>query len=106
VDTRFLRPKKHSSFLETMMIEVEADEEQEQDLEHALQKFEAWAAQIRPLLDQERYEPSYEDKRMACIVLGLHATVYPDNDTYPHRADIEIAPPFVMTIVSPISQNS
>ncbi len=57
-------------------------------------------------LAQAGYEPSYEEKRMACIVLGLRATVYPDNDMYPNKVDIEIAPPSVMKIVSPISQNS
>ncbi len=74
------------------MIEMEADEEQEQELETALHNFEAWASKVRSLLSQAGYEPSYEEKQTVCIVLGLRATVYPDNDMYPNKVDIEIAP--------------
>lgn len=102
---RLVQLRKQKTELETMMIDVEADEEQEQELEYALQKFETWAAQIRPLLEQEEYEPSYDDKRMACIVLGLRAIVSPDTKTCPQKVDIDIAPPSVMKIVSQISRN-
>jgi hypothetical protein len=90
-----LEKQKHDT--EAMRYDIEAEEEERHKTEEEIAKFEAWAAQVAPLLGDLSYEPSYEEKRLAVRILGIRATVFPASSNNPFRYQIDIAPPAIVS---------
>jgi site-specific DNA recombinase len=91
--------EKQKRELEYMLYVAEEKDEEAKQIEHELNKFEAWANQVRPLLDDPTYQPSYNEKRLACQILGVKASVYPSVG-YPERIKIEVSPPKLASLIS------
>ncbi len=81
---------------EAMLSDLADEEEKFAEVEKQLHKFEEWAAQVRPLLADPSYTPSYEELRLAVRILGMYVTVYPSRGDYPFRYQIEVRVPQIM----------
>jgi hypothetical protein len=82
---------------EALIYDIEEDAEELAIIEAEILKFEEWAEQVRPLLGNATYEPTYEEKRLAVRILGMKATVYPLKGDYPYRVQFEVAPPAILS---------
>ena len=76
---------------EAMLIDIDEDEEDKALLEAEIDRFEAWAEQVRPYLSDPTYleKATYEELRLAVRIIGLTATVFPLHGDYPFRFKIE-----------------
>jgi site-specific DNA recombinase len=83
---------------EKMLYEEEEEEEIRRKIQAEIDKFESWAYKVRPLLSNPDYQPTYEEKRFACQILGVRAKVWPLG--YPQRCKLDIAPPNIMSLIS------
>lgn len=83
---------------EIMLYEEEEEEEVSAKIQAEITKFESWAYKVGPLLSDPAYHPTYEEKRLACQILGVRATVWPVG--YPQRYKLEVAPPNIMQLLS------
>ncbi|HEU5383645.1 MAG TPA: recombinase family protein [Ktedonobacteraceae bacterium] len=84
---------------------LEDNAEETAAIEEELQKFEAWAEQVKPALSDRAYldTASYEELRLAIKILGVRVTIYPLSGDYPFRWDVKMTVPGVlgkMNIVS------
>lgn len=82
---------------EAMLYEAEEEEEKMQELNKALDTFETWAQKTREVLTDPTYVPTYEEKRLACKILGIRVTVWPMNGE--KRYDITLAPPSIVSLL-------
>lgn len=83
-----LRPDAVAQFEET--------DEEEQELEKEIKRFETWAEQVRPQLTDPEYQPTYQELRLAVRILGIRYTVYPLAGDWPFHSNIDITIPEVM----------
>ena len=90
-----LEKQKHDA--EAMLFDIEGDEEERLLIEAEIAKFEKWAEQVRPLLTDPKYKPTYEEQRLAVRILGLKAVVFPGNGDYPFRHQISVDPPAIVS---------
>jgi hypothetical protein len=67
-------------------------EEKQEKLLVALDRFEAWAATVRPFLNDPTYEISQEDKISALLILGVKGMVWP-TEGYPDHIRFTLMPP-------------
>jgi len=89
-----LERQKHDAA--ALIYDIEEEEEDRQLVEVEITKFEYWAENVRPLLGNSTYEPTYEEKRLAVRILGLKASVYPAKGDFPFRVQFEVAPPAIL----------
>jgi site-specific DNA recombinase len=82
-----------------MLNEVAEEEEIYKAIERELQRFEEWAAKIRPLVDDPDFTPTYKEMQTACVILGITVKVYPDKPEYKERAVFAVAPPSIMKVL-------
>jgi hypothetical protein len=82
---------------EAMLYESEEEEEKVKRLNDAIDKFEEWAIKTRELLNDLAYKPTYEEKRFACQILGIHAKVWPVDAE--KRYEITLVPPSIATLL-------
>lgn len=82
-----------------MLHSVAEDEEIYRAMEQELARFEHWTAQVRPLLDDPDFTPSYREKQTACVILGITVKVYPDKPEYDERMVFEVAPPSILKVL-------
>lgn len=69
-----------------------------------LDEFKTWCYDQQQLLTQPGYNPSYEEKRRACEMIGIRITVYrPDQKP---RYDIDVGPPEIMEKISLVNTSS
>lgn len=83
--------------VEALIYDIEEEQEDKEIIEAEITKFEQWAERVRPMLGDENYIPTYEEKRLAVRILGLKATVYPTKGDFPFRAQFEVAPPAILS---------
>ncbi len=95
---------------EALLYNFEEDEEERQVLEAEIVKFEKWIEKVAPQLTNPDYQPTYEEKRLAVRIMGIHAVVYPTTGDYPFRAYVDVAPPRILSkltnqqkVVSPMT---
>jgi hypothetical protein len=82
---------------QAMLYESEEEEEKMQEVNEAIDKFEEWANKIQDLLTDPSYVPTYEEKRLACKILGIKVNVWPVDDE--KRYEITIAPPSIVSLL-------
>ncbi len=80
--------------IERLLSGVTTAEEKQEKLLAALDRFEAWAASIRPFLDDPTYVISNEDKIGALLILGVKGIVWPI-EGYPEHNTFTLMPPDV-----------
>ncbi len=90
--------EKQKQELEAMLYVEEEEAEQNEKIEHELQKFEKWADDTRHLLDDPDYRPTYNEKRMAVQILGIKATIFPVSER-PERIQLEVSPPKIESLI-------
>ena len=78
---------------EKLLGSVTTTEEKQEKLLASLDRFEKWAATIRPFLDDLSYTISNEDKISALVILGVKVRVFPVSDSYPDRVVMSLLPP-------------
>jgi site-specific DNA recombinase len=83
----------------TMLNEVTEEEDSYKAIEQELQRFEEWAAKIRPYVEDADFKPSYQEMQTACVILGITVRVFPDKPEYKDRAVFEVAPPSIMKVI-------
>lgn len=83
-----------------MLYDVQEEEEEREKLEAAIVRFEQWAADVRPLLGDPTYLPTYDEQRLTIRIIGLQATIYPASGGHPFRYKFELAPPEIMKLLS------
>ncbi len=101
---RLAEIEKEKRDLRALLFDAEEQEEVQEKILAEVAKFEDWAYTVQPLLGDPYYEPSYEEKRLACVILGIQATIYPSSTT--ERIQIDVAPPSILRVVSPILPGS
>ncbi len=89
-----LEKQKHDA--ELLLYGFEEQDEQAEELEKEIRRFEQWAEEVRPQLTDPTYQPSYQELRLAVRVLGIKCTVYPNIGDWPFRRNIDITIPKVM----------
>ncbi len=80
---------------EYLLYDLDDISEREEELEKEIQRFELWAAEVRPKLTDPTYEPTYQELRLAIRILGIKAIIYPTQGDYPFRCVIDITVPEV-----------
>jgi len=55
---------------------------------------------VTPSLGDPEYEPSMEEKRLACRILGIRATVHPAGSK--QRITVDVAPPGILRALEPL----
>ena len=90
--------EKQKREIQTMLLDMEEDEEETEKLQAEIDRFEAWVMQVQPKLGDPSYQPDFEEKLLACRVLGIHATIFPEGA--PQRMKIELGPPAIMPLIS------
>jgi hypothetical protein len=85
--------EKQKRAAQLLLIDVEEDDEERAELEKELVRFENWATQVRPLLTDPSYAPSYEEKRLAVRIIGITAIVYPTQGDWPFRCEVGFTAP-------------
>jgi hypothetical protein len=84
--------EKRKRDCERLLSGVTSVEEKQEKLLLALDRFDAWAAKIRPFLDNPSYDISQEDKVSALMILGVKGKVWP-TEGYPDRIIFTLMPP-------------
>jgi len=82
--------EKQKREAEAMLYDIEEDDEERQELEEEIVRFEKWVAKVQPLLTDPTYISSYEDQRLAVRVLGIRAIVFPATGDWPFRYKIDL----------------
>jgi DNA invertase Pin-like site-specific DNA recombinase len=85
---------------EVMLFDLDDEEEIKNKLAAEIARFEKWADEVRPLLTNPEYTPTYEEMRFAIRILGITATVYPVKGDYPERFTIDVRPPDIVSLLS------
>jgi DNA invertase Pin-like site-specific DNA recombinase len=80
---------------EYLLYDLDDAQQHEAQLEKEIQRFELWAAEVRPKLTDPKYEPTYQELRLAIRVLGIKAIIYPTQGDWPFRCAIDITVPAV-----------
>jgi len=88
--------EKQKRDAEMLLFHFEETDEQEEELEKEILRFEKWTESVRPQLTNPDYEPSYQELRLAIRVLGIRATVYPVTGDWPYHGKIDVTIPEVM----------
>ncbi|HEY7348349.1 MAG TPA: recombinase family protein [Ktedonobacterales bacterium] len=88
--------EKQKRDLEGILYSVQDQEEENAKLEAEIVKFEQWAANVRPLLTDPSYIPTYIELRLAVRILGIKAVVYPTKGEWPFRYQIDVTVPEIM----------
>ncbi|HLZ58858.1 MAG TPA: hypothetical protein VKR06_18100, partial [Ktedonosporobacter sp.] len=97
--------EKQKRDAQLLLLQFETTDEEEQALEEEIQRFEKWAEEVRPLLTDPTYKPTYQELRLAVRVLGLRATVYPlKGGDYPYHGNIDVMIPEVMKKIASVSR--
>lgn len=60
-------------------------------------RFEKWVVDVTPSLGDPEYEPSMEEKRLACRILGIRATVHPAGSK--QLITFDVAPPEIISLI-------
>ena len=87
--------QKHEA--EAMLYEVAEEEETMKEVNAAIDRFEAWAGNVRRYFVDPEYVPTYEEKRLAINILGVQATVWPVGGQ--KRYELTLAPPSVVSLL-------
>ncbi len=90
-----LEKQKHNA--EAMIYDIAEDEEEREEVEAEIVKFEQWVEKVQPYLTDPTNEPSYEEKRLAVRILGIKATVFPVNGDYPFRVQVDVTIPAIVS---------
>jgi site-specific DNA recombinase len=85
--------EKQKREAEALLYNVAEEEEEREEIEAEIVKFEQWAEKVRPLLQDASYVPTYEEQRLAVRILGVRATIFPARGEYPFRVNIEVTVP-------------
>jgi site-specific DNA recombinase len=80
---------------EALLIDIEESKEEYEEVEAEIVKFETWIANVRDLLLNDDYQPTYEEKRLAIRIIGIRVTVFPLKGDYPYRYSIEVMIPAI-----------
>ncbi len=96
--TRLVALEKEKHELEQMLREADAEEEENIAIAKEIERFEKWANEVRPLLGDPGYSPTFEEKRAAILVLGIRAVVCPATDELlaEARVRVEVSPPLII----------
>ncbi len=81
---------------ESMLYDADREAEERAELEAEILKFETWAEEVRPVLIDPTYTPTYEEMRLAVRIIGIHAIVFPEKGDFPCRVDIQATPPKIV----------
>src|SRR5450755_2325488 len=81
---------------QALLGDAEEMEEENEKVEEELRRFETWAAHVRPMITDESYQPTYEEKRLAIRILGIHAVITPTSWGCKHAIEITFVPPKIM----------
>src|SRR5260370_17361428 len=96
-----LEKQKHDA--ELLLYGFEEQDEQAEELEKEIRRFEQWAEEGRPQLTDPTYQPSYQELRLAVRVLGITCTLYPTRGDLPFPTNFDITIPTALhTIILPI----
>jgi hypothetical protein len=80
---------------EKLLNGVVSVEEKQKKLLAAFDRFEKWAADIRPFLDNPEYVLCQQDKISALLILGVKGMVWPQSPVYEDRVKFSLFPPDV-----------
>ncbi len=89
--------EKQKRAAEALIYDIEEDEEERQEVEEEISRFKEWAENVRPKLTDPTYEPTYEEKRLAVRIIGIHATVFPESGDFPFRAQVDATIPAIVS---------
>jgi DNA invertase Pin-like site-specific DNA recombinase len=91
---------------EGLLYDIADEEEERANIEREIARFEKWAAEVRPNLNNPDYVPSYEELRLAIRILGLTVTVYPTQGGWPFRFKVDITIPKIMKEMKIVNKSS
>ncbi len=91
-----LERQKHE--VEGLLYEAAEEDEVMQEVNEALNRFEAWAGKVRCLFADPEYVPTYEEMRLAIKILGVQATVFPFDGK--QHYEFTLAPPSIVSLLS------
>ena len=65
-----------------------------------IERFEKWITDVTPSLGNPDYEPTIEEKRLACRLLGIQAMCHPAGSE--KRITVEVSPPGIIKALEPL----
>ncbi len=89
---------------ETMLYDVEENEEEHAAVEAEIVEFETWFTEKQALFASPDYIPSYAEKRRCIRMLGVYAVVFPAEGDYPFRMEVYITLPKIAEKMKGIKQ--
>jgi hypothetical protein len=82
--------------MEALLYDADADAQERAEIEAEIAKFEAWVEEVRPMLANPEYTPSYTELRLAVRIMGIHAIVFPAEGDSPFSVEMQASPPKII----------
>jgi hypothetical protein len=92
--------EKERRDLYSLLVDETEREEMNKKIMEEIARFEKWVENVTPTLGNPDYEPNMEEKRLACRILGIRATVHPAGSE--KRITVDIAPPGIIKALEPL----
>ncbi len=92
--------EKERRDLYSLLVDETVREEMNYKIMEEITRFEKWVENVTPTLGNAEYEPDIEEKRLACRILGIRATVHPAG--VKQRITVAIAPPGIIKALEPL----
>jgi len=92
--------EKERRELYSLLVDETEREEINKKIIEEIERFERWVTEVAPILGDTDYEPSMEERRLACRILGIRAYVHPAGTK--KRITVDIAPPAIMKALKPL----
>jgi len=93
---RMIELEKQKRVAEGLLYDVADNDEERVEIEEEIVKFENWVERVRPLLTDENYVPTYEEKRLALRIIGIKMVVFPTQGEHPFRHRVYATIPAIM----------
>jgi len=93
-----LEKERHDLY--TLLADETECEEINRKIMEEIARFEKWVVDVTPSLGNPEYEPSIEEKRLACRILGIFAVCHPAGSQ--KRITVDVAPPGIMKALEPL----
>jgi len=92
--------EKERRDLYSLLVDETQREEINTKIMEEIARFEKWVEKVAPTLGDPGYEPNMEEKRLACRILGIRATIHPAGSE--KRITVDVAPPGIIKAMEPL----
>jgi hypothetical protein len=92
--------EKERRDLYSLLVDETERDEINRKIMSEIERFEKWITDVTHSLGNPDYEPTIEEKRLACRILGIQAVCYPAGSE--KRITVEVSPPGIIKALEPL----